>query len=106
MVFSPENFILQEPFQVRAYDINQHKTISIPAFVKLMQEAAMQHVLKLKLSVWDLEPQNLAWVLMRKHIQIDRYPILGEEISIKTHPSGFEKILTHRDYRVFDQNCI
>ena len=64
-MFRPENFIHEEAASIRTYEINQHKTISIPAFVKLIQEAAMQHVLHLKLSVWDLEPLHLAWVLIR-----------------------------------------
>lgn len=103
-MLSAENFVHQETFRIRTYEINQQKIISIPAFVRLMQEAAMQHVIALQLSVWDLEPLHLAWVLIRKHIQIERYPVLGEQIRIQTHPSGFEKILTHRDYRIFDLN--
>lgn len=102
-MYHPENFIHEETFRIRTYEINERKTVSAPALVKLMQETAMQHVLKLRLSVWDLESQNLAWVLIRKNIQIVRYPFLGEQIRIRTYPSGFEKIFTYRDFRIFDE---
>ena len=102
-MISRESLLHREYFTVRTYEIDQRKNISVPALIKLMQETAMQHVFKLKLSVWDLEPQHLAWVLMRKKLCINRYPSLNEKIQIRTHPSGFEKVFTHRDYRVLDQ---
>lgn len=98
-----DDFQHQEEFSVRAYAVNAQKQIQVPVLVQLMHETAMQHVLKLKLSVWDLEPQNLAWVLTRITIKIHQLPKLGDRIRIVTNPSGFEKIRTYRDYRVFNE---
>lgn len=102
-MFTKEDFISRESFQIRTYEIDQQKRISVPALVRLMQEAAMQQVLRLKLSVWDLEPHQLAWVLMRKRLRISYYPLLDEPIQIETYPSGFERVFTHRDYRVYNR---
>lgn len=92
-----------ESFVIRTYEIDHHKRATIPAMVRLMHEAAMQNVLKLKLSVWDLEAQNISWVLMRKSMHFERLPMLGERITVLTHPAGFERLFTYRDYRVFDE---
>jgi acyl-ACP thioesterase len=92
-----------EWFTVRAYAVDADKHIQVPDLVRMMHETAMQHVLRLKLSVWDLEPQQLAWVLTRITVRIHRLPHLGERIRIATHPSGFERIRTYRDYRVFNE---
>jgi len=89
-------------FSVCTYEVDKNKTMTLPALVKLLHEAAMQNVLRIKLSVWDLEPHGISWALLRMRIEISRYPKLGEEIEIVTHPSGFDRFLTHRDYRVFD----
>ncbi|NJL74602.1 MAG: acyl-ACP thioesterase [Saprospiraceae bacterium] len=64
--------------------------------------------MRLGISVWDLQPQNLAWVLMRQSAHFERLPMLGEEISILTYPAGFDRVFTFRDYQVFDaqQRCI
>ncbi len=93
----------QEQYTIRAYEIDNRKQATVPALVKLMHECALQNVLKLKLSVWDLEPLGISWVLMRKSLHISRLPSLGETITILTHPAGFEKFFTYRDYRVFDR---
>lgn len=90
--------------KIQAYDIDIHKTATPIALLKLMHETAMQNVIQLKISVWDLAPLHLAWVLMRQSIHFERLPNFGETIQIITYPAGFEKMLTYRDYKVLDQN--
>lgn len=94
---------LKETFTVRGYAVDADKNMRVPDLVRLMHETAMQHVLNLKLSVWDLEPQHLAWVLTRLSVTIHQRPRLGERITIVTYPSDFERIRTYRDYRVFNE---
>ncbi|MBR9922149.1 MAG: hypothetical protein GYB31_15025 [Bacteroidetes bacterium] len=96
------NFQHKENFQVRTYEIDNHKRITLVALVRLMHEAAMQNVINLGLSVWDLEPQKISWVLMRKKLWVDRLPVLGDKISIFTTPAGFNRSFTYRDYIVYD----
>lgn len=91
-------------YQIRTYEIDRKKEATIPALIQLMQETAMQNVINLKLSVWDLEPHHISWVLMRKDMQIKRLPNLGDKITIYTRPTGFEKFFTYRDYIVYDAN--
>ncbi len=92
----------EENFIVRTYEIDSRKKATPAALVRLMQEAAMQNVLQLRLSVWDLEPHSISWVLIRMYLRINRLPNLNERIRIQTYPAGFEKVLTHRDYKIFD----
>ncbi|MCB0572753.1 MAG: hypothetical protein KDC66_23455 [Phaeodactylibacter sp.] len=93
----------QRHYEVRTYEIDSQKRMNVPAIARLMQEAAMQNVIKMGLSVWDLEPHHISWVLMRKQIKITRMPVLGERIVVATYPSGFERMFTYRDYKVFDE---
>lgn len=98
-----ESIYQTERFIIRTYEIDNRKQATAPALVKLMHEAAMQHVIRLKLSVWDLEAEQISWVLMRKMLRIHRMPKLGEQIKVVTYPAGFEKFFTYRDYKVFDE---
>lgn len=92
-----------ESFSVRAYSVDGTKRLSIPKLVQFMHETAMQHVLQLQLSVLDLEPMNLAWVLTRIEIKIEQQPFLNQTVQVQTNPSGFERVRTFRDYRMLDQ---
>ncbi len=97
-------FGYQEDFRIRTFHIDSAKNATLPAVVQLMQEAAMQNVIDIKLSIWDLAPHKISWVLMRKNMTINRLPILGEKIKVVTYPTGFEKFFTYRDYKVFAEN--
>ena len=88
----------QEQYQIRTYEIDSERRATIPALVKLMHEAAMQNVIQLKLSYWDLLPHQVSWVLLRKQLQVRRLPELGEEILVSTYPAGFDRFFTYRDY--------
>lgn len=89
-------------YTIRTYEIDSKKQATLPALVKLMHESAMQHVIKLGVSVWDLEPHHISWVLMRQQLSVFRLPKLGEQIKIETYPSGYERLFTYRDYKVYD----
>lgn len=89
-------------YTVQTYDIEIRRRMTVAALVKLMQEAAMQNVMQLKLSVWDMEAHHISWVLLRKHLQINRLPMIGETLRVCTCPAGFERIFTYRDYKIFD----
>lgn len=93
-----------ESFAVRTYEIDHRKRATIPALIRLMQEAAMQNVIQLKLSIWDMEAQNISWVLLRKSMQVFRLPGLGERIRVLTCPTGFDRRFTYRDYKIFGEN--
>lgn len=94
----------QEKFRIRTFEIDNKKVATLPAIVELMQEAAMQNVTEIDLSVEDLEEHKISWVLMRKNMTVHRLPTLGEKINILTYPAGFEKFFTYRDYKIFAEN--
>jgi acyl-ACP thioesterase len=88
--------------EVKAYDIDARKEMTLPALVRHLQEAAMANVIRLKLSVWDLEPEQLSWVLLRKEIHLVKRPLLGEPLTVLTYPAGFDRLFTFRDFRIYN----
>lgn len=91
-------------FRIRTYEIDQLKRATAPALVRLMQEAAMQNVIDLKVSVWDMEKHHLTWVMMRMQLEFKQMPMLGDEIRVHTYPAGFEKFFTYRDFLLYNDN--
>ena len=89
-------------FSVNGHDVNSNKFLTIPALLKNMQEASLQHARRLKTSVWDMTEDSMTWVLVRKEIKIISPLKLDGIYSILTYPSGFDKFLAYRDYLIFD----
>lgn len=97
------NLIFKGKYQVQAYDIDSKKELTILALIRYMQESAMQNVIRLKVSVWDLESQKVSWILRKMEFKIDRNLRLGEVFQVTTHPAGFDRLFTYRDYRIHDE---
>ncbi|MEO0778662.1 MAG: acyl-ACP thioesterase domain-containing protein [Bacteroidota bacterium] len=98
----PHLLTYRESFKIRTYETGQKKEATLAHLLKLMHEAAMQNVIDLKVSVWDLEKAQISWVIRQMRFRVQRLPQLGETITIETHPAGFHRLFTYRDYRVFD----
>lgn len=97
------SLIYSGEFIIRTFEIDGHRRCTAASLLKLMQEAAMQNVVDLGLSVWDLAAQNISWVVLRMDVDFFRLPMLGEKIRVVTYGSGFEKLFAYRDYRVYDE---
>jgi len=91
-------------FKVKGHDVNSSMYMTIPALLKIMQEASLQHARLLKTSVWDMTEDKLTWVLIRKELKVITPLKLDGIYTILTYPSGFDKFFAHRDYLVFDSD--
>ncbi|MBK9256655.1 MAG: hypothetical protein IPM42_14300 [Saprospiraceae bacterium] len=100
------SYIYKDSFTIRVQEIDHRKCVQAPELIRLMQEASMKHTIELKVSVWDLESENISWVLIKKDIQFYRFPEWGESLTIKTYPSGLDRFFTFRDYLVYDASGI
>jgi len=90
-------------FKVKGHDVNADKYITIPNLLKNMQECSLQHARQLKTSVWDMEEDEISWVLLRKEMNVIEPLRLDDEFTIITYPSGFDKFFAYRDYLVFNE---
>jgi len=91
-----------EQDKIKGYDVDLFQRATIPVMVLKMHEAAMQHVLNLGVSAKELVGQNLGWVLVQQYFEFFEQPILGEKISIKTHPTGMHRVFTFRDFKMMN----
>lgn len=50
----------------------------------------------------NLLAEKMGWVLNRWLLRMDKYPKLGEKISIETWPSNFERFYGTREFSIKD----
>lgn len=94
----------QEWFKIRSHEVDPDKNVTPINILKLMQEASMTNAKELRVSVWELEKENLAWVLIRKSLHVQSYPLLGQKVKVVTYPSSFDRFLAYRDYKMYAEN--
>ena len=89
-----------ETFRIASYQTDLTARIRPSAILEIMQEMAGAHAEMLGVGRKLLDPMNLAWVLTRVEVQMERMPLSGETISVETFPMPNRRVFFPR-YFVF-----
>jgi medium-chain acyl-[acyl-carrier-protein] hydrolase len=96
------NLIWREEYTIRSYEVDVQGHATMPLLCRLMQESASNHAEQLDLGITWLTENNLAWVLTRQLVSMDAYPRWGETVHVLTWPTGKDRLLWYRDFKILD----
>lgn len=91
-----------ECFTVRVFETGANGTLAVRSLCDFLQEAAGNHARALGVSVEELLRKDLTWVLSRLRMQVHRLPLNGEPVTVRTWPSGIDRLFAFRDFTVSD----
>ena len=97
-----KDFRYRESFKIRSNEVGIDRLATPLAILHLMQEASMGSAVQLGVSIRELKPLNLAWVLLRKTFTIIDRPAIDEQVYVITYPSNFDRFLAYRDYKLYN----
>lgn len=89
-------------FRVRSYETDFRGRVQPITLLNYMQDAASLHASSLGFSVENLRGRNATWILSRYHIRMYRYPVLGDEVRIRTWRSSLEGFHALREFEILD----
>ena len=89
-----------QEFHIASYQTDLTARIKPSAILEIMQEMAGAHAEMLGVGHNLLGPMNLAWVLTRVEVRMDRYPRSGEMIQVETFPMPNRRVFFPR-YFIF-----
>ena len=98
--------IWAESCTVRFGAIDKSDSITLSAVMNFFQEAAISHAENLGVGRKAMERSNQVWILSRMSVQVDRRPMYGETVTVRTWPRGGEKLFMLRDFDLHDANDI
>ena len=93
----------ESSFTVQLFDTDIHGTLSVRGLWDFLQEAAGNHTETLGVAPDEMRRRGLAWILTRLRMSVERYPALGETVTVRTWPSGIDRLLTTRDFSMRDE---
>ena len=96
--------VREEKFTVKSYECQPDGNIKTACLMQYLQEAAALHAEELGFGVDRLNTINSYWVLSNIRIEIDRLPKWNDEITVKTWPSGYNRLIATREFVAKDQN--
>ena len=96
--------VREEKFTVKSYECRPDGNIKTACLMQYLQEAAALHAEELGFGVDRLNKINSYWVLSNLRIEINSFPKWNDEITVKTWPSGYNRVIATREFVAKDQN--
>lgn len=72
--------------RVRYSEVDSEGNITLNAILDYFQDSSSFHSEELGLGLEYLMKRNLAWVLSCWQVELNRYPVYGERITVSTWP--------------------
>ncbi|MDX9783172.1 MAG: thioesterase [Spirochaetia bacterium] len=93
---------LETEHVIRGYDCGYGGPLRPFALANFFQEAAGEHAAKLGIGMEALFALGRTWMLSRIDIEIERLPLTGDRVVVRTWPFGTERIFAMRCMELLD----
>jgi medium-chain acyl-[acyl-carrier-protein] hydrolase len=94
--------IYEETYPVFSFLLDPLKRLSIPAAFGILGDAAGRDASRRGWGYDELAERNQAWVLIRAKMRINRQPVWGDQIILRTWPKLMEGVVAYRDFQILD----
>lgn len=90
--------------RVRYSEIDHRGTMTLPALINYFQDSSTFHSEAVGLGMEYLREKQKAWVLSYWQVIVERYPKLGEEITVGTFATEFKGLYGNRNFYMNDSS--
>lgn len=94
--------VYTKTFKIRYSDIDLHGVLKTVKIFDYFQDIASEHAAQMGISGYDVLLKNLAWVIYRYQLKIDKLPSWNETIEISTFRSPYKKLYEYRFFKGMD----
>jgi acyl-ACP thioesterase len=93
-------------YTIQKTDANAAGNIKPDVLFDFMQQSAVKNAEYLGVGVAKMRETNLAWVLNRLKLSVNRYPKVGETVALSTYPVRIDKYFVYRDFQLHDREGV
>lgn len=94
----------KEKFSVKFHEGNFKGNVKLFTIVDYIQQVAEGHAQILGVDFKSMMDHGLFWVVSRIEITMERYPKVGEDITVETYLGGREKVFMKRRFKIEDKD--
>lgn len=97
-----ETKLFEESVKVRYSDMDYDLVLKPSALLHFLQDLASDNAESLGFGYSFVVKNNLAWFLLKYHMEFSDYPSSVYNLKIKTEPRGYNKLFAFRDFELYD----
>jgi len=99
-----DRLITSKEYEIHFYEIDYKKRALLTSIVNYLGDIAIVQSDSIGVGLDDLAKSNLSWVIYKWDINMIRYPVIGEKITVRTWPFSFRKFYAYRQYEILDKD--
>ena len=95
--------MFESSYSVPYAGIGPDGRMKLPVLLDALQDMADRDARRMSMTVSDLLPQGISWVLRRYSLSVERYPEFGSEFTVKTWHGPVRNLHSVRSFTVWDE---
>ena len=96
-----EKSLLVSDYKVTSFLTNAYGKLGLYSLLNILQDIAGDHATMLGFGYEDMVRMKTFWVLTRQKVQMMRWPVQGDTITVKTWVRLGDGALSNRDFSIF-----
>lgn len=88
--------------RIRYSEVDKEGRLTLEELLDYFQDCSTFHSEDIGVGTEYLTNNDMVWVLSSWQIVVERYPVLGERVTIGTFPYAFKGFLGHRNFMMLD----
>lgn len=97
------SLMISKEFEVNYYEIDYKKRALITTLMNYFEDVSTKQSEDLNVGLDYLREKNLGWVIYKWNVEVERYPVYGEKIMVRTRPLSSRKFYAYRKFDIIDE---
>ena len=97
------SLMTSKEFEVNYYEIDYKKRALITTLMNYFEDVSTKQSEDLNVGLDYMSRKNLGWVIYKWNVEVERYPVYGEKIMVRTKPLSSRKFYAYRKFDIIDQ---
>ena len=95
--------MFEAPYSIPYAGIGPHGRMKLPVLLDILQDMADRDARRMSMTVSDLLPKGISWVLRRYRVSMERYPEYESTLTVKTWHGPIRNLHSVRAFTVRDE---
>lgn len=94
--------ITEKEYEINYYEIDYKKRALITTIINYLGDVSTKQSELRGVGIDYMKENRIAWVLYKWHINVSKYPMYGDKITVRTIPVSFKKFYAYRKFEVIN----
>lgn len=96
--------ITEKEYEIHYYESDYKRRALMTSLIDYFNDIAIHQSEKLGIGIDYMKEKNMAWVLYKWDISVDKYPLHGDKIIVRTEPCAVKKFYAYRRFYILNSD--